>query len=81
MTVGRGQGRGRGRGRTNSSLECTYCNKQGHVKENCYELVGYPENFRGNKGKCSQDRKPNQSKNEAANRVDTSHQIAAPTFI
>lgn len=29
----------------NNSLYCTYCHKQGHVKEFCHRLIGYPPNF------------------------------------
>ncbi|XP_049406328.1 uncharacterized protein LOC125869996 [Solanum stenotomum] len=36
--------------RTNNSF-CSYCKKQGHVKEKCYKLVGYPQSFKFNKPK------------------------------
>ncbi|KAH0686658.1 hypothetical protein KY284_017211 [Solanum tuberosum] len=36
--------------RRNNSF-CSYCKKQGHVKENCYKLVGYPQSFKFNKPK------------------------------
>ncbi|XP_076940157.1 uncharacterized protein LOC143609230 [Bidens hawaiensis] len=29
-----------------SPLKCTHCNKTGHVVEKCYELVGYPTNYK-----------------------------------
>ncbi|WOH00662.1 hypothetical protein DCAR_0520035 [Daucus carota subsp. sativus] len=31
-------------------LKCTYCHKDGHTKETCYKLIGYPPRGRG-KGK------------------------------
>ncbi|XP_054811729.1 uncharacterized protein LOC129312952 [Prosopis cineraria] len=80
MAVGRGQGRGRGRGRTNSSIECAHYHKWGHTKENCYEIVGYPENYRGNKNKHNPEPKAGQSKTEAANGVEDVSQTVAPTF-
>ncbi|XP_076913837.1 uncharacterized protein LOC143572607 [Bidens hawaiensis] len=30
-----------------SPLQCTHCHKNGHVAERCYELVGYPANYKG----------------------------------
>ncbi|XP_054794561.1 uncharacterized protein LOC129300062 [Prosopis cineraria] len=81
MAVGRGQGRGRGRGRGNSSLECAHCHKRGHVKENCYEIIGYPVDFKGkNKNKRSQEIKSNQGKGEAANGVDEGQTVHQPLF-
>ncbi|XP_028769507.1 uncharacterized protein LOC114726965 [Neltuma alba] len=47
ITRGRRSGRGRGRGR--SQDECSHCHRRGHKKEQCFELVGYPPNFRGRK--------------------------------
>ncbi|XP_076913505.1 uncharacterized protein LOC143572164 [Bidens hawaiensis] len=29
-----------------SPLKCTHCNKNGHVVEKCYELLGYPPNYK-----------------------------------
>ncbi|XP_074378043.1 uncharacterized protein LOC141719565 [Apium graveolens] len=33
-------------------LGCNYCHKEGHTKENCFKLIGYPPRGRG-KGKFS----------------------------
>ncbi|WOH14933.1 hypothetical protein DCAR_0934463 [Daucus carota subsp. sativus] len=30
-----------------SSLKCTYCNKDGHTREQCYKLIGYPDKKKG----------------------------------
>lgn len=30
-------------------LKCTYCNFNGHTKENCYKLIGYPANWKKKK--------------------------------
>lgn len=30
-----------------SNLKCSYCHKEGHIKENCFKLVGYPPKGRG----------------------------------
>ncbi|XP_075106767.1 uncharacterized protein LOC142179790 [Nicotiana tabacum] len=30
-------------------VKCEYCNKSGHSKENCYKLVGYPNDFKNRK--------------------------------
>ena len=32
-----------------SELFCKYCKKSGHMKEDCYKLVGYPAHFKFNK--------------------------------
>lgn len=54
----RGRGRySRGRGRTTSSEECTYCHRQGHKRDNCYQLVGFPPSF--GRGRGTQDRQIN----------------------
>ena len=43
---GRGQGRGRGRGgRGNGNLRCTYCKRDGHTQDRCYNLHGYPTSY------------------------------------
>lgn len=33
-----------------SNLKCTFCNKEGHTREFCFKLVGYPNKCKG-KGK------------------------------
>ncbi|XP_074352709.1 uncharacterized protein LOC141691856 [Apium graveolens] len=30
-------------------LKCTYCNFNGHIKENCYKIIGYPPNWKKKK--------------------------------
>lgn len=35
--------------RKNSNDHCDFCKLQGHVKKNCYRLIGYPENWKGRK--------------------------------
>nr|XP_033508411.1 uncharacterized protein LOC117273359 [Nicotiana tomentosiformis] len=30
-------------------MQYEYCNMKGHLKENCYKLVGYPTDFKGRK--------------------------------
>lgn len=37
---------------TKKYLKCTYCHKEGHLKESCFKLIGYPPHGRGN-GKFS----------------------------
>ncbi|KDP26067.1 hypothetical protein JCGZ_21100 [Jatropha curcas] len=32
---------------------CDYCNKDGHTREKCFQLHGFPENFKSFKGKSS----------------------------
>ncbi|KAK2418425.1 putative mitochondrial protein [Trifolium repens] len=40
---GRGRGRGKGRGRGGrSNYQCTYCKEEGHIRDWCYKLHGYP---------------------------------------
>ncbi|XP_016450931.2 uncharacterized protein LOC107775693 [Nicotiana tabacum] len=33
----------------NFNIQCEYCKLKGHTKENCYKLVGYPQDFRQKK--------------------------------
>ncbi|XP_070057990.1 uncharacterized protein [Nicotiana tomentosiformis] len=47
----------------NTSLYCDYCNMKGHKRENCYKLVGYPQNAKFNRRKSFdkvQNHEPNQ---------------------
>lgn len=30
-----------------SSLKCSHCNKEGHTREQCYKLIGYPDKKKG----------------------------------
>lgn len=32
-------------------LHCSYCEGDGHVKEQCFEPIGYPDWFRGKRGR------------------------------
>lgn len=32
-------------------LTCTHCGKKGHVKEKCYKIIGFLEDFKFTKGK------------------------------
>lgn len=45
-------GNGTGYTGKKSNLKCNYCHKEGHTKENCFKLVGYPPKGRG-RGKFS----------------------------
>nr|KYP49899.1 hypothetical protein KK1_028398 [Cajanus cajan] len=38
---GRGRGRGRGKG-GRGNLHCTYCQRDGHTRDRCYSLHGFP---------------------------------------
>ncbi|OIT04225.1 hypothetical protein A4A49_65313, partial [Nicotiana attenuata] len=43
MQAGRGQGyRGK-----KQFLQCDHCRMKGHIKENCFKIIGYPEDFKG----------------------------------
>ncbi|KAJ1397141.1 Zinc finger, CCHC-type superfamily [Sesbania bispinosa] len=33
----------------NKKLRCEHCKKTGHIKDNCFEVIGYPPNWQGNK--------------------------------
>ncbi|XP_028798428.1 uncharacterized protein LOC114753890 [Neltuma alba] len=78
IVQGRGYGRGRGRGRGNSNLECSHCHKKGHVKDHCYQIIGYPPDFKGNKSRAARADSANQvqvekdSSAHSANTVTTS---------
>lgn len=30
-------------------MQCDHCGLKGHTKENCYKIIGYPEEFKGRK--------------------------------
>ncbi|KAH0735261.1 hypothetical protein KY285_010968 [Solanum tuberosum] len=42
-------GKGR-RKKYNPNVSCTHCLKTGHVEDDCYRLIGYPEDFQFTKG-------------------------------
>ncbi|XP_075103806.1 uncharacterized protein LOC142178366 [Nicotiana tabacum] len=33
--------------RKNFNIQCEFCRMKGHIKENCYQLIGYPTDFKG----------------------------------
>lgn len=35
--------------RRNFNIQCEYCKLKGHSKENYYQLIGYPADFKGRK--------------------------------
>uniref|UniRef100_A0A803L5I1 Retroviral polymerase SH3-like domain-containing protein n=1 Tax=Chenopodium quinoa TaxID=63459 RepID=A0A803L5I1_CHEQI len=37
--------------RMKQELKCDYCGMKGHIKEGCFELIGYPPWYKGPKGK------------------------------
>ncbi|OIS99478.1 hypothetical protein A4A49_62677, partial [Nicotiana attenuata] len=43
MLAGRGQGFKAAR---KPGLKCDYCGYKGHLKENCYKIIGYPPDFK-----------------------------------
>ncbi|CAM8993843.1 unnamed protein product [Rhodiola kirilowii] len=46
----RGRDAGRGSfGRGRPRLFCSHCQIPGHLKENCYKLIGYPQNYKQNR--------------------------------
>ncbi|CAM8953513.1 unnamed protein product [Rhodiola kirilowii] len=49
---GKDSGRG-GFGRGKPRLFCSHYQMPGHLKENCYKLIGYPENYRANRNTSS----------------------------
>ncbi|KAJ0843118.1 putative transcription factor interactor and regulator CCHC(Zn) family [Helianthus annuus] len=52
----------------NPNLKCTHCNKIGHVVDKCFELHGYPSNFRPRLNQNNnQWFKPNSSANSSVN--------------
>ena len=32
---------------SNKLLKCDFCHKTGHLKSNCYKLIGYPADYKG----------------------------------
>ncbi|XP_028775807.1 uncharacterized protein LOC114732653 isoform X2 [Neltuma alba] len=59
--VAQSRGRGRGRGRGGTILECSHCHKKGHIKEHCYQIIGYPSDFKGNRAKTNKTGAANQA--------------------
>uniref|UniRef100_A0A3Q7GEG2 Retrovirus-related Pol polyprotein from transposon TNT 1-94-like beta-barrel domain-containing protein n=1 Tax=Solanum lycopersicum TaxID=4081 RepID=A0A3Q7GEG2_SOLLC len=39
--------RGHNRAECNKLKYCTHCHKHGHLKDFCYQLIGYPTNYKG----------------------------------
>ena len=40
-----------------STLKCTHCNKTGHTKNRCFEIVGYPDRWDHNRDQRKKDSK------------------------
>nr|DAD40608.1 TPA_asm: hypothetical protein HUJ06_014931 [Nelumbo nucifera] len=36
-----------------SSVTCGHCGKNGHSKDKCYKIIGFPSNFKFTKGKSA----------------------------
>ncbi|GJW88262.1 ribonuclease H-like domain-containing protein, partial [Tanacetum coccineum] len=51
------------------NLVCTHCNMNGHTADRCFELIGYPPNFKKNTG----PNKGSASNNVASRNKDQSH--------
>lgn len=66
---GRGWNFGRGRGRSNDRTQkfCDYCNMQGHTRDTCFHLNGYPDWY-----------KPYKTQKEGANAVKKETNKATP---
>lgn len=58
-----------------SDQYCKYCRKSGHVKENCYKLIGYPSHFKFNKPRKGNF--GNQQVNAAATEQEITNGVAA----
>ena len=39
--------KGHNRADCNKLKYCIHCHKHGHLKESCYQLIGYPTNYKG----------------------------------
>ncbi|KAL9660131.1 hypothetical protein QQ045_024942 [Rhodiola kirilowii] len=74
FSQGRGREAGRGNfGRGRGRMFCTHCQMTGHLKENCYKLIGYPQNTNSQKsndksstgGRFSTNAPGNRSLNQA----------------
>jgi Reverse transcriptase (RNA-dependent DNA polymerase)/gag-polypeptide of LTR copia-type/GAG-pre-integrase domain/Integrase core domain len=57
------------KGNTASVPTCTHCNKQGHSKETCFEIVGYPRWHRKNKNNRN-NQSTNSNNNNSNNDVN-----------
>ncbi|XP_078164769.1 uncharacterized protein LOC144559580 [Carex rostrata] len=44
-----------------SKLKCSNCGKTGHVRERCFDLVGYPDWYKGSKGRQVGEKGRNQA--------------------
>ncbi|WOG83187.1 hypothetical protein DCAR_0102361 [Daucus carota subsp. sativus] len=59
-------------------MKCTYCHKEGHLKENCYKLIGYPPKGRG-RGKQQGFRPLPQANQVSATVIGASGTSGTPT--
>ncbi|KAL9674059.1 hypothetical protein QQ045_030326 [Rhodiola kirilowii] len=62
------------KGKHKGRLFCTHCQMNGHTKEFCYKLNGYPPGHKLYKGKNTNNRNLNGEKGGNAVSVDTSHE-------
>ncbi|XP_029125592.1 uncharacterized protein LOC114915276 [Cajanus cajan] len=56
-----------------SSYKCTHCNQNGHTKDRCFELVGYPEWWDHNRD----SRKKNSNKNPTVATIESKSEDSA----
>lgn len=58
------------------NIKCSYCHKDGHLKESCFKLIGYPPRGRGRgkPGQYSSVGKPSQAMQVSANTTATGSQ-------
>ncbi|CAM8962342.1 unnamed protein product [Rhodiola kirilowii] len=69
MSAGRG-----GFNKEKPRLFCTHCQMTGHLKENCYKLIGYPLGHKLHKG--SESHKQGTNRKFSANNVNGTEEIA-----
>ncbi|KAJ0493280.1 putative RNA-directed DNA polymerase [Helianthus annuus] len=64
----------------NPNLKCTHCNKIGHVVDKCFELHGYPSNFRPRPNQNNnQWSKPNNTANHSVSDKSVSNSLNSLT--
>lgn len=51
----------------NTNFFCDHCNFFGHVRENCYHLIGYPKDKKKNEGKSKDEKEKKKPKLDMAN--------------
>ncbi|EOY10540.1 Uncharacterized protein TCM_025870 [Theobroma cacao] len=59
--------------RPKNDVTCSHCDKNGHVKDKCFRIIGFPPDFKFTKGKGNNIRKAMSTLTNSANKPQIEH--------